>query len=276
MKIKMDQKKYEQLTESLDDPEQFKAIFHDIVVESSRQIYESLMDEEMDEGMHGQVADLMDEIDAEETGMMEDEEEDEEDMDMDDEEDMDMDDEEDEEDMDIDFEDDEVDMEMDSEDENEELEDRVVQIEDKLDELMAEFEAIMASDEGDEVEMDSEEEVDMDMDSEDEEAMMEAVQLQKVSVTHGDNGVQTKSPVAANSGKAGMDSKPVNFGSGEEKGRSAPQTKDLEGAGKFKNSPGHKSQDLDKAPAPKKAQDSGVNTKSPVSESKKTTKKIVK
>jgi hypothetical protein len=275
MKIKMDQKKYEQLTESLDDAEQFKAIFHEIVVESSRQIYESLMDEEMDEGMHGQVADLMDEIDAEETGMMEaedeeedmemdvemDSDEDEEDMDMDDEEDMDMDDEE---------------LDMDDEEDQEELEDRVVRVEDKLDELMAEFESLMADEEGQEdMEMDSEE--DMEMDSEeDEETMMEAVQLQKVSVTHGDNGVQTKSPVAANSGKAGMDSKPVNFTSSEEKGRTAPQTKDLEGAGKFKNSPGHKGQDLDKAPAPVKTQASGVNTKSPVSESKKTVKKIVK
>ena len=274
MKIKMDQKKYEQLTESLDDAEQFKAIFHEIVVESSRQIYESLMDEEMDEGMHGQVADLMDEIDAEETGMMEaedeeedmemdiemDSDEDEEDMDMDDEEDMDMDDEE---------------LDMDDEEDQEELEDRVVRVEDKLDELMAEFESLMADEDEEDMEMDSEE--DMEMDSEeDEETMMEAVQLQKVSVTHGDNGVQTKSPVAANSGKAGMDSKPVNFTSSEEKGRTAPQTKDLEGAGKFKNSPGHKGQDLDKAPAPVKTQASGVNTKSPVSESKKTVKKIVK
>jgi inosine-uridine nucleoside N-ribohydrolase len=92
---------------------------------------------------------------------------------------------------------------------------------------------------------------------------MEAIQLQKVSVTHGDNGVQTKSPVAANSGKAGMDSKPVNFGSADEKGRTAPTAKDVEGASKFKNAPGHKTQDLSSAPKPV-TKDGSAYDKSPV------------
>ncbi|MCX6089527.1 MAG: argininosuccinate synthase, partial [Candidatus Atribacteria bacterium] len=45
----------------------------------SREIYESMMDE--DNGMHGQVDDLLDEIESEESGMMEDEDEDEDDID---------------------------------------------------------------------------------------------------------------------------------------------------------------------------------------------------
>ena len=47
-------------------------------------------------------------------------------------------------------------------------------------------------------------------------------------------------------------------------------------AGQFKNAPAQTGQDLEKAPAPTKSQASGVNTKSPVAESKKATKKIVK
>jgi hypothetical protein len=116
------------------------------------------------------------------------------------------------------------------------------------------------------------------------EEMMEAVQLQKVSVTHGDNGVQTKSPNLTNSGQAGMDSKPVKFAGAAEavptspKGPSNAYAKgetQVKGAGSFKNSPGHKSQDLDKAPAPTKSQASGMNDKSPVAESKKVIKKRI-
>jgi len=156
------------------------------------------------------------------------------------------------------------DMEMDNDDgeDSEEVEDAVIRIEDKLDQLMAEFEEIMGGgaadadmgDEGDEM---------VDFEAGSEEEVMEAIQLQKVSVTHGDNGVQTKSPVAANSGKAGMDSKPVNFGSADEKGRTAPTAKDVEGASKFKNAPGHKTQDLSSAPKPV-TKDGSAYDKSPV------------
>ncbi len=247
----MDNKKYEQLINLIinEDEEQARELFHEIVVEKSREIYESIMEEEMvDEGdmgddmgdeMGGQVGDLLDEINAEESGVTEEEEE---------------------EVFDLDSEEDE-DMGGDEGEASEEVEDAVIRIEDKLDQLMAEFEEIMgggdadldAGDEGEEVEVDSEEE----------EAMMEAVQLQKVSVTHGDDGVQKKSPVAANSGKAGMDSKPVNFGGADEKGRTAPSVKDVEGASKFKNAPGHKSQDLSNAPKPV-TKDGAAYDKSPV------------
>lgn len=244
----MDNKKYETLINLIinEDETQARELFHDIVVEKSREIYESIMEEEMmdDEGMGGQVGDLLDEINAEESGVTE---EDESDIEFDDE-------------AEEDGEDLTHDMEMDNDDgeDSEEVEDAVIRIEDKLDQLMAEFEEIMGGgaagdDLGDEV----------DFEAGAEEEVMEAVQLQKVSVTHGDNGAQPKSPVAANAGKAGMDSKPVNFGSADEKGRTAPTAKDVEGASKFKNAPGHKSQDLSSAPKPV-TKDGSAYDKSPV------------
>jgi hypothetical protein len=279
----MDNKKFETLIDLIinENEEQARELFHEIVVEKSREIYESIMDEEMmeaednddekveesaeeddadaieesmddmEEGqMVGQVGDLLDEINAEESGVTE--EEDEEVFDL------------------------EADGEEDLGDEGdaggEGMEDAVIRIEDKLDQLMAEFEEIMggegADDMGDEADMGGDEEVAAD--EEGEEAMMEAVQLQKVSVTHGDNGVQTKSPGLQNSGQAGMDSKPVKFSGQAEtvptspKGPSNSYSKgetQVPGAGKFKNAPGHKGADLSKAPAPKKG-DNGANTKS--------------
>ena len=259
----MDNKKYEHLINLVinENSEQASELFHEIVVEKSREIFESIMAEEyeddMEEGMGGQVGDLLDEINAEEEGA-EHEDSDE---------------------ADIEFDDsaeeagDEMthDIEMGHDEEGEEaehaeIEDSVIRIEDKLDQLMAEFEEIMGgSSEGEEEDAEEgEEEGSEEGGEEEEEALSEAVQLQKVSVTHGDNGVQKESTVAANSGQKGMDSKPVKFSNTEnEKGRPAPTTKDLKGAGQFKNTPGKKTVDLSAAPKPKKGDD-GSNTKSPV------------
>ncbi len=267
----MDNKKFEQLIELIinENEEQARSLFHDIVVEKSREIYESMMDEEMDEGMGGQVGDLLDEITAEEQGMTEDEDS--------------------EDDLDIEM-DDEIEMGPEDESEemaDEELEDRVVDLEDKLDQLMAEFEEIMGGEGDEEMDMDDEEmdmdDEEMDMDSMSDEEVMEAVQLQKVSVTHGDNGVQTRSPSLQNSGQAGMDSKPVKFSGDTESAPSGPKgatnayakgETQVKGAGQFKNAPGHKSQDLSSAPKPKHGDD-GANTKSPVAESRKIAKKRI-
>jgi hypothetical protein len=260
----MDNKKFEQLIDLIinENEEQARALFHDIVVEKSREIYEGMMDDEMGEGMGGQVGGLLDEIEVEEQGMAEAEGEDD--------------------DLEFDSEEDEVIDIEDGEDEEgqgeEDLEDRVVDLEDKLDQLMAEFEDIMA---GDDAEVDGAEDMaaaddefgDADADfgaADDEEAMMEAVQ--KVSVTHGDNGVQNKSTVDANSGQAGMDSKPVKFSGASEavptspKGPSNAYAKgetSVKGAGSFKNAPGHKGQDLSAAPKPT-TKDAAGAVKSPV------------
>jgi hypothetical protein len=250
----MDNRKFEKLIDLIinENEEQARDLFHEIVVDKSREIYESIMEEEMmdegmyedemEEGMGGQVGDLLDEIESEEHGMMEEE-------DMDDEVEMSDDDET----FDLDVED----VEDADEGDSEEVEDAVIRIEDKLDQLMAEFESIMG---GDASMGDEEVEVDAEEDSEE---VMEAVQLQKVSVTHGDNGAQTKSPVAANAGQAGMASKPVKASTTTENGRTAPTAKDVDGASKFKNAPGQKKQELSAAPKPV-TKDGSSNDRSPV------------
>lgn len=281
----MDNKKFEQLIELIinENEEQARALFHDIVVEKSREIYENIIAEEMDEGeMTGQVGDLMDEISAEESGVIE----------GDDEEEFDIDDQE--EDEVVDFEA----GEGEDEDQGGDLEDRVVDLEDKLDQLMAEFEEIMGSDEEGMADMDAGEEDfgdeegdeegimeasdEDDEEDEDKEKVDEAIQLKKVSVTHGDNGQQTKSTVAANSGAKGMASKPVQMGHGNEavptspKGPSNAYSKgetQVKHASQWKNAPAQAGQDLEKAPAPKHGDD-GANTKS-VIESRKIAKKRV-
>jgi hypothetical protein len=200
----------------------------------------------------GQVMDMLDEISAEEEDSMS-EAEDDEDIKFDDE---------------AEEAGDELthDMEAGHDEEagEEDLEDRVVDIEDKLDMLMAKFEKEIMGDEG------SEEEVEV---TGDEEALAEAVQLQKVSVTHGDDGANKKSVVAANSGAKGMDSKPVKFAGDHEavptspKGPSNEYSKkegELPGAGSFKNVPGGKAKvDLSAAPKPV-TKDGSANSKSPV------------
>ena len=257
----MDNKKFEQLIDLIinENEEQARALFHDIVVEKSREIYESMMDEDdMMNQPSGQVEDLLDEIGSEESGMSEDEDEE---FDIDD--------------MDDDGEE-TVDIDMDDEEGGEEgLEDRVVDLEDKLDQLMAEFEEIMGGDD-DMGDMDGDDMAGDDMDGE-EDPMMEAITLKKVSVTHGDNGVQNKSTVDANSGQAGMDSRPVKFSGASEsvptgpKGPSNAYAKgetSVKGAGSFKNSPAQNNADLTAAPKPVTKDEAG-KVRSPVAESRK-------
>jgi hypothetical protein len=267
--------KFEQLIEYVINDEEDKAreLFHNIVVEKSREIYENLMnaeeedldeshesdesdDEELDENTIGGDAsdDLIDDIDAEEQGMME--EDDNESLDDEDE---------------HDGEDLTHDMEK-THDDDGDIEDRVVDLEDKLDELMAEFEAIMGSndhsdtvsdiDSGDALEMD-----DTDTEEFDDQAMMENITLDKVATPKmGDDGANTKSVVAFNSGAKGMAASPVKMTGNTAQGRSVPKTGELPQAGQFKNVPGKGSANskLSATPKPTTAQASGVNTKSPV------------
>ena len=251
----MDNKKFEQLIDLIinENEEQARQLFHEIIVEKSREIYESIMDEEMmdesmgmheemeddmEEGMGGQVGDLLDEINAEEEMS----EADDEDIEVDDEEEVEL------------MPGDEDDMDMGGE---EDLEDRSVDVEEKVDELerlMAEFQAEMGGgdDMGDEM-GDMGDEEGMEMGDEEEVAMMENVQLKQVGgQTYntygkmGDNGVQTKSPNLNNSGQAGMDSKPVKFSGAAESVPTSPKgpsnlyskgETQVKNAGNFKNSP---------------------------------------
>jgi hypothetical protein len=126
--------KYEQLVEFIinDETDKARELFHTIVVEKSRDIYESLVSEEdLEETIGGnEVEDLVDEVSLDEEGISEEEDEDNGNMDN---------------------------MDMDSEEDHhadvggeEELEDRVVDLESALDELKAEFDALMAGEESEE------------------------------------------------------------------------------------------------------------------------------
>lgn len=305
----MDNKKFEKLIDLIinENEEQARALFHDIVVEKSRQIYENLMDEEMgaDESM-GMLDELSAQNDAEEQGAFESDEEFD-DIEV----------------GDDGMGDEEVDLDSDEfgdEEGEEDLEDRVVDLEDKLDQLMAEFEEIMGQEgeedgedfggeEGDEdmggeeddmmeaKEEDDEEdslEEAKEEDDEEEDTLEEAIQLKKVSVTHGDNGVQTKSVVAGKNSMIssnGAGTQNIAKGGESTKGGTQggvlnPTTKDIKHAGAYGNSPNSfKFKEKGEAAPKAKHGDDGQNTKSIVGEGKKavkkpvaktTTKKIVK
>jgi hypothetical protein len=269
--------KFEQLIEYVINDEQAKAqeLFHDIVVEKSRQIYENLMqeeeeieegtDEDLEEGEEEIEEGLMDEVETdEESGMsMEGEEDDAMGGDAQDEfvSDVEMDDTEDS------FGDDSGGSEPASKDD-------IMNLEDKLDQLMAEFEDLMGGDDmggngdgfgpeegGDAIEMDDTEEM----------GMMEAVTLKAAPkpVTSEEGGVNKKSTVAANAGgkgPIGNSVKPVHAGGEMGGNHDAPAykntTKDL--IGKVGNTPAQGTQNLKPATKPTTGQAGGVNTKSPV------------
>ena len=162
------------------------------------------------------------------------------------------------------------------EESGEDLEDRVVDLEDKLDELMAEFEAMMGGEAGEEEHQDLEvdaggDALEMDDTEEftDEGQMgfMEGVDLKAAPapVKSEEGGINKKSTVAANAGAKGPignSVKPVTTTGAEAKGRPAPTTKDL--IGDFQNKAGSSMKDPSAATKPVTTQASGVNTKSPV------------
>jgi len=302
----MDNKKFEQLIDLIINENEEKAseLFHEIVVEKSRQIYESIMDEEMmsmeegmDEGMDeggmgGQVGDLLDEINAEESGMTEDEEES----------------------AVFDLSGDEQGDMSDEESAHHDIEDRVVRVEDKLDELMAEFEELMGKEHDDkdaefddeaeeageeethdlEDEHDEEDEEDLEEgrmcshchkspcecdDDEDEdmdESVMENVNLPKVpGVKHGDDGANAKSPTLHEPRVKAEGVKPVKYNQGGDEAVPTSPKKpsnayskgegNLPGAGNFANTPGKNNFAIKGQSAPKpKHGDDGSNKKSPV------------
>jgi hypothetical protein len=272
--------KFEQLIEYVINDEEAKAreLFHDIVVEKSRRIYEDLMaeeaveegqeeldeaEEEIEEGMMGGDAqsDLIDDVEMEEES----------DMNMEAEEDMGDDD------MEMGN---DMDMGDDMDDGDEPAtKDDIMNLEDKLDQLMAEFEDLMGGDDmgdgddfgpdegGDAIEMDDTDEM--------EPGMMEAVSLKAAPkpVTSEEGGVNKKSTYAANSGQAGMASRPVHTGAGEggrhdASGAYSNNTKDL--IGKVGNTPAQGTQKPSAAPKPKMGAGSeGQNNRSPLPSGRK-------
>jgi hypothetical protein len=270
----MSKNRFEQLIEYVINDEDAKAkeLFHQIVVEKSRQIYENLMQEEdldednamgmepteidtdMDEGhdmMGGsQTADLIDDVEAEESGMQEGED----DAEFDDE-----------------AEDAGDDLTGDLESEHDmggdepASKDDVMNLEDKLDQLMAEFENMMGGQDGDAADMMGSDDMgSMDDDEFETEGMMENITLKQVhpKTTTQEEGNGKSGPVAFNSGAAGMASKPVRMTGDTAQGRTAPTAKDM--IGKVGNSPSQSTQAPKAATKPHTAQATGVNTKSPL------------
>lgn len=271
-------KKFEKLvdmviTESA-SKEEMDALFHDIVVEQSRKIYESLMDDS------GDMDDLMFDVDADEEGLEYDLEEGLDDIDGDGDIDLGDHDEVDPTDDMVDLDADEThfdDSDVDGEHEAD-LEDRVVDLESQIEELTAEFERLMAEDGdvegGDDTELGDESDADLDMDGEDvqdpdlgdEDDLKESVSLVKVPAPKmGDNGANSKSPVAANAGQKGMPTRPVRASTSVETGRAAPKVAPI--STKFRNEAGISAAKLDAVKKPAVAKDTG-NVKS-VMESRK-------
>lgn len=271
----MSKNRFEQLIEYVINDEDAKAkeLFHQIVVEKSRQIYENLMQEEdldednamgeepteidtdMDEGHDmmggGQAPDLIDDVKAEESGMQEGEDDEEMDMGSDD--------------MGDDMGSDDMgsdDMGGDMGGDEPASKDDVMNLEDKLDQLMAEFENMMGGQDGDAADMMSSDEVDAD--EFETEGMMENITLKQVhpKTTTQEEGNGKSGPVAFNSGAAGMASKPVRMTGDTAQGRTAPTAKDM--IGKVGNSPSQSTQAPKPATKPHTAQATGVNTKSPL------------
>jgi len=258
-----DLNKFEEMLEKLvsEDRAGAEELFHEIVVEKSREIYEGLLesdleedeeveettDEEVDEATDEEVDEATDEDDDDETN---------EGFDLDEFEVEPI-----EADSADDFiddvmdkgDDEEGDMDMDDDAEADgDMEDRLVDLEQELDKLRSEFEAEMGDgdDEGD-MDMDDEgddeeeadegfelgfgeatdEEVDEAADEEVEEATDEEVEegekseaeqmreyVEKVSATMGDNGANTKSPVAGKNDMGGTASNLVAGGEADTKG----------------------------------------------------------
>ena len=272
--------KFEKMLELLVNEDKVAAqeLFHEIVVEKSRDIYESLLedDEEVDEASHEDEDDEDDE---------DDEEVDESDEDLDenfsldtfeveaDEEEVDM----------ADDEEEEVDMDDEEGEDEGDVEDRVEDLEDALDDLKAEFEKMMAGEEGEEKDdedgdmggdqtddmmsdlgMDTDESTDEDesfqatvtpMESKVAKSAGEQMReyVEKVSATMGDNGVNTTSTLAKPNNMGGTTANIAKGGTADTKGTAGglasnkPQvmnTKNVnvvgaKGATKMSSQPGH-------------------------------------
>ena len=266
--------RFEQLIEYVinDDEQKARELFHDIVVEKSRQIYEDIMaeeaeeieegaDEDLEEGMGGDASnDLIDDVEMEEESDMNMEAEGDDDMGDDDMGDDDM-----------------GGMGNGGMDGDEPAtKDDIMNLEDKLDQLMAEFEDLMSDNDdmgGDGDMMGPDEGGDaLEMDDTEEMGMMEALELKAAPkpVTSEEGNTNKKSTVAANSGARGAMARPVHTGASEggkhdAAGAYSNQVKDqpgYQGNGHY-GKPGP-------APKPKMGANSeGQNNKSPLPSGRK-------
>jgi hypothetical protein len=260
--------KYEQLIEHIinDETDKARELFHNIVVEKSRDIYESLVDEsDLEEAIGGnQVEDLVDEVTLDEQGISE-EEEDMDVMDMDSEEDMDF--------------DDSGDLDA-HEEEHGDVEDRVQDLEAALDELKAEFDALMAGEEAEEEAMPGihgdeevaaedmyEDEACDDEESEDEDMEESIVReyVEKVSAPSNTEGADNKTSIVAKKNDMGGTSANIVKGGTENgAGKVSPKGK-LPHADQYENVPGAKAGNaFAKKESAKTKEEGGVAKQSPL------------
>jgi hypothetical protein len=277
-------RKWEQLLEFIvnDESDKARELFHEIVVAESRSIYADLLESEVDdmsdEPVDGSdVESFIDEVDAEEHNTLEDagealedgdEEEPSDDMDMD----VDA---EAGDDMDMDAGDDvdaDADMDVDAEEGDEDMEDRVADLESALDELKKEFDDLMGEEENEpehaDLGMDDDSgEMDMDMDHSDdmgdemdEMNLAEGVEMTKVpAVSNSESGVNSKSVVAKKNDFGG---KSVKFDQGgEEKGGKVSAPSQHMGQAKYRNSAGGKNVSMETAPKAQTKEPAGVMSK---------------
>ena len=192
-----------------EDREAAAELFHEIVVEKSRDIYESLLEDEAD--LDEEDDEEVDESDDEEVDESDDEDDEDLDegfdldefeveadddmmggdptddmmgdleLDMDDD-DMDMDDD------DMGMDDDDMDMDMDNGDED--IEDRVDDLEDAIEDLKAEFEALMSDNDGMDMDDDDMDMDDDDMDMDDDEESKESFAYESKKMKKGDKKVK--------------------------------------------------------------------------------------
>ena len=197
--------KFNELIELIisEETDKAKALFHDIVVDKSRGIYENLIDDEaveeavdetdeaieesdIDEISDEQTQDFISDIDADQEGLAVSEEADE-----------------------------------------DEMEERLISVENEMDELKAEFEKIMGG-EDDEMDMDMEPEGDMDMKMDDdmEESMVEGHEMKAVNVSSPD-GSDTNSSIKEPNKDMKTTAKASMSTGSVEKGRAAPKAQDM-------------------------------------------------
>jgi hypothetical protein len=261
--------KYEQLIEHIinDETDKARELFHTIVVEKSRDIYESLIDEQDLEEVGGnEVEGLARDVQMDEEGISEEEESEEGD-----------------ELGALDSEEGEFDGE---EHEEAEIEDRVVDLESALDELKAEFDALMAGEESEEEAMpgihgdegheemggeeeqseffEAKEEDEDDEEDEDEEVDESIVReyVEKVAAPSNTEGADNKQSTVAKKNDMGGTSANIVKG-GEEKGSTAKKPQ-VNNAGNI-NVPGGKAGNaFSKKETAVKAEVGGVNKASPL------------
>ncbi len=269
--------KFEQLIEYVINDEESKAreLFHDIVVEKSREIYENLMAEEAQEDLEEAEEIEEGEDDLEEGAMVMDasdnlindiETEEQSSMSMEGEEDFDGDD-------DNMGGDDDGDFGGDNGGDEPATKDDILNLEDKLDQLMAEFEDLMGSEGGDMGDGDGfgpdegGDAIEMDDTGEMEPGMMEAISLKAAPkpVTSEEGNTNKKSTVAANSGARGAMAKPVHTGAdGGGHHDSSAYKNTVKELGVTPTQDAGKKAFKSAAPAPVKTQAAGVNARSPL------------